>query len=213
MISECLADLHKPTNLAKQFELPAHHNQPSLMICNDKRRNQNKAMEFHILDNRPVPIANVNGEMVFEIFNTRNLTNSAGSLQEGYSRNIDIDSELKRINHYTDKCFYDNYKINPRDVSTKESSLAIHRNVLVHDYQIKRYPEPNKCMPSSAVRNAEFQECPYMPNVSSYKTSENEPVYYNFNNENYICDYPCNKLFNNTTKRSMLANNKNFRGW
>ena len=56
-------------------------------------------------------------------------TNNAGILLfEGYSRNIDVDSELKGINHYDNKCFYDNYKIDPSKVSPKESPLALYKN-------------------------------------------------------------------------------------
>ena len=206
MISECLEDLHEPTDLHLQYELPAKHNQPALMICNDKRTKQNKDTLFHYTDNRPVRIGNTER---YEIFNVRNLTNSAGALQKGYSRNIDIDSELKRINHYDDKCFQDNYKIHPMEVTPEESPLAIHRNTLVHDYQIKRFTTPNKCIDKDSVQNSEFEKCSYLPNLSSVSTNNNEPVYYEFNNEGYVCNYPCQRLFHNQTKRTTIPNNRN----
>ena len=93
------------------------------MICNDKRTKQNKDTLFHYTDNRPVRIGNTER---YEIFNVRNLTNSAGALQKGYSRNIDIDSELKRINHYDDKCFQDNYTKH-KDKKRKTRYLTRHK--------------------------------------------------------------------------------------
>ena len=47
-----------------------------------------------------------------------------------------------------------------------------------------------------------------MPPVCPYARPEqnlNAPVYYNFNNEDYVRNYPCQKLFNNMTSRRMIS--------
>jgi hypothetical protein len=103
------------------------YNFPSLIICNDKLVQQNRDILqkysdviYDECDNR---------------FNMRNLTNSAGLLQAGYSKNIDVDSHLKNINYYTDKCYYDNWKINPNDPKLDKCNGLKHNvKILVPDY-------------------------------------------------------------------------------
>ena len=212
MNSELLQDFDQPTDLHLHYQLPAQHNQPQFMICDDKLVKQNKNIQFHMLDNRPVPIGEPpaktpSGEVLYNDFNVRNQSSSAGSLQKGFSRNIDIDSELKRINHYTDKCFQDNYKIHPNEVDASQSALAHHADKLVNTYQVKRYPLPQPCLASNQVQ--QFNECTYLPNISSVSTTDNEPVYYEFNNYQYVRDYPCQRLFHNQTKRTAKPNNRN----
>ena len=97
MNSELLQDFYQPTDLHLHYQLPAQHNQPQFMICDDKLVKQNKNIQFHMLDNRPVPIGEPpaktpSGEVLYNDFNVRNQSSSAGSLQKGFSRNIDIDS-------------------------------------------------------------------------------------------------------------------------
>jgi len=45
----------------------------------------------------------------------------------GYARNIDVESELYRINYLNDKCFYSQYKINPNQNNT---SLYRYKEIL-----------------------------------------------------------------------------------
>ena len=76
---------------------------PHLIICNDpKQEYQNKK----ICNNYLGIIEDSNKNR----FNIRNLNSSGSGLQEGYSRNIDVDSHLKNINYYTNKCETFNYK-------------------------------------------------------------------------------------------------------
>ena len=96
---------------------------PKLIICDDSKRiNQNN----DIYKNYSDVIMDECGNR----FNMRNLTNSAGLLQKGYSRNIDLDSHLKNINFYNDKCFYDNWKTTPQgmDKSNPEYCNGLNRN-------------------------------------------------------------------------------------
>ena len=209
----------------------------------------------------------------YEPFNTRSF--NSPKLQEGYSRNIDLDSELKRINHVGDNCFYDNYKLHP-DEAAKCSGLYHHRLRLVNDYKpvnpdpcvsyaetpyksVITPPNMQKQMPilhkestndvmygdikfkesylskenltncrlsklneKKCINNfTPFQKCedllndPKLP--ASAKSLLNHqknlsgkvPQHYNFNHSNYTENYPCQRLFNNFTKRSTLPNMHN----
>lgn len=103
---------------------------PHLIITGDKLKQQNVDIYEKIMDHEVVTINNE--ESCKEPFNIRNL-NDSGLLQAGYARNIDLDSELKRINHLTDKCYYDNYKYHPLEAE-KGNGLYCHRKVLVNNY-------------------------------------------------------------------------------
>ena len=50
-----------------------------------------------------------------------------GDLFYGYARNIDVESELKKINYLDDKCFGSEYKINPNQ---SNSALYKYRTIL-----------------------------------------------------------------------------------
>lgn len=103
---------------------------PSLIVCNDKLRQQNNDILEKTLDYKILTINN--DPNCKTVFNVRNL-NDSGLLQKGYSINIDLDSELKRINHLTDKCYYDNYKYHPHE-APEGNGLYCHRETLVNDY-------------------------------------------------------------------------------
>ena len=99
---------------------------PPLIICKN-------------LNNQNDDIYNKYSDIIYDKcgnrFNMRNLTNSAGLLQEGYSKNIDIDSHLKNINYYDDKCFYDNWKLSPNDIKLKAcDGLKENAPILVPNY-------------------------------------------------------------------------------
>jgi hypothetical protein len=229
MISECLSDINKPTDLHKQFEVHTKTPYPQILICEDKKRTQHNEDQLqHYLDNEEINHCG-------QVFNVRNL-NDSGLLQAGYARNIDLDSELKRINHIDDKCYYDNYKTDPYDVQ-ECNGLYENRNVLVKDYapvgKDTNY-EPSlgqRCDngnpndrnrfnwkkhkingPNCLNKFGSFKECATpAPSPSSVRESllqktDNLPVYYNFNDDKYCADYPCQRVFNNFTKRSTIPN-------
>ena len=126
MISECLADFNNPTELHKQFELNTKTPYPQILICPDEKRNQhNDDQIHHYLDNEEINHCG-------QVFNVRNL-NDSGLLQAGYARNIDLDSELKRINHIDDKCYYDNFKTHPEDTE-KCNGLYENRNGILFGF-------------------------------------------------------------------------------
>ena len=100
---------------------------PPLIICDDSKRiNQN----IDIYQKYSDIIIDECGNR----FNIRNMKDSAGLLQEGYSRNIDLDSHLKNINFYNDKCFYDNWKMEPKKISENCNGLKRNEKILLPDY-------------------------------------------------------------------------------
>ena len=101
---------------------------PPLIICDDSKRiNVNIDIQQKYSD----IIVDECGNR----FNIRNLKDSAGLLQAGYSKNIDLDSHLKNINFYNDKCFYDNWKFPPNSNSIDPcNGLKRNEKILNTDY-------------------------------------------------------------------------------
>ena len=128
MINECLNDFFDRTELDSYFNQESPNKMPPLLICQDKLKQQNDdILNYNLLyqeairskpNNPQEPFSNMNNSYLNKPdncilpINVRSQSNAA-SLQEGYSKNIDVESELKRINFYNDKCFKDNYKLNP----------------------------------------------------------------------------------------------------
>jgi len=99
---------------------------PPLIICDDvKRTNSN--------DDIYQKFSDVIYDECGNRFNMRNLKDSAGILQEGYSRNIDLDSQLKNINFYADRCFYNKLKMLPTD--EKCDPLQYNSKLLYPNYE------------------------------------------------------------------------------
>ena len=222
MIEPCLINNKTAPDMSQFFPTESVNKMPPFVVCpstkldtyNQKIFQRNETFRF-----------NINGiEGCDEPFNMQNY----GNLQQEFAKNIDVDSELKRINYYDDKCYQDNYKVKP-----DQGRLKCHAKFLKKDYHqneqgrtfegqhgrvrhsfergdvlypdkavvtgglgsISEYPEPN-CVASPES----FQVCPY----EAPHQNPNTPVYYNFNNEEYIRHYPCQRLFHNMTKRKMI---------
>ena len=113
LVNECNENMNLDgtrAELDNVFFQKSIYNFPPLIICDDvKRNNQNS----NVYKNYSDVIYDECGNR----FNMRNLKDSAGLLQEGYSKNIDLDSHLKNINYYADKCYYDNWKLSPNEPS------------------------------------------------------------------------------------------------
>lgn len=116
------------TSLDNVFNQETPYKFPALIICNDvKLNNQNKDIYQKYSD--------IIYDKCENRYNIRNLNSSAGVLQEGYARNIDVDSHLKNINYYTDKCYYDNWKLSPNDDNLKPChGLKENAKILVPNY-------------------------------------------------------------------------------
>jgi len=93
-------------NLDEFFSQESINKMPALTICNDIKRDTQSSDIYK--NNTDTFIDNCGNP-----FNIKNLSSSASALQAGYSANIDLDSHLKNINYYNDKCFYDNWKLAP----------------------------------------------------------------------------------------------------
>ena len=203
--TECLKGLYQPTNLKEQYNQKSPNPYPALMICGDKLIQQNKDIELHYLD-----YYDGKGSCTLP-FNVRNLTSAGYALQEGYARNIDVDSELKRINHVRDKCYNDNYKMNHQEgVFNQHKKIYEQQTNLMNNIKSKSTNALNKkftiqdnCITKKDRTTFDKCENPPIPsNNDNYMN--NQSVYYSFNNQEYCKAFPCQKLFHNITRRSTL---------
>lgn len=110
------------------FQQDSPYKYPALIICDDSKRiNQSTDVYQKYMD--------VITDNCGNRFNIRNLNTSAGILQAGYSANIDLDSHLKNINYYNDRCYYDNWKISPNSEIPSCNGLKKNAQILVPDYR------------------------------------------------------------------------------
>ncbi len=232
MISECLNDINKPTQLHTFFDQESPYKYPAIMICPDEKREQHSYDVYqHYIDSRQLDDCGT-------VFNVRNL-NDSGLLQAGYSRNIDLDSELKRINHYDDKCYYDNYKVDPRDhVNDKCSGIGKNSSLLVKNYEPvgKDYSTHGQKLPCLEIDSTNpnspdkfnwgkhtysADSCNKFGSFDPAATprpernyladrvnveKNNVPQYYNFQQSDMCHNYPPQRLFYNFTKRKTMPN-------
>jgi hypothetical protein len=208
----CLSYIDKPSNLSEYFE--ERQQPPALMICPDKLQKQNQDLYNLKTQNEKLNIGSITkNERKYDQQNNNNCSynwvSNGGSgnnplLQSGYSKNIDLDSELKGINYTADKCFYDNRKNEPSHAKLETSSLYCHQNILVKDYTLnKENYQKDSNKPRQCGSFDSFRVC---PNDSSSNNDTNQPVYYEFSNDSYCSNYPCQRLFNNITRRKTLTN-------
>ena len=124
---------------------------PKLIICDDSKRINNNSDIYQ-------KYSDVIVDECGNRFNIRNLRDSAGVLQAGYSKNIDLDSHLKNINFYNDRCFYDNWKMEPKAVKEPCNGLKRNAEVLVPDYTPvgRRYGE---CIGSGPCADKNSSTC------------------------------------------------------
>ena len=136
---------------------------PRLLISADRREKQNAGQYQFYMDQEPVI---VNKPGCDEPFNVRSL-NDATELQKGFARNIDLDSELRRINHFADKCFYDSYKFHPDDAPAP-NGLYCNRDAIVKDYSVVGQPScARTSQPKSGITPAPLQNPQSEPKYSS----------------------------------------------
>ena len=195
MISECLHDINEDTEIEKFYNqtTPGVNLEQPLLIFKDKLIKQNKEIKNYNLNNE--------------------------KYKNKYIRDVDIESDLFRINLTRDKCYNDNYKM-----SHKEGPFIQHSNIydkqetLMNDIKNKskqslnnKLPLSPNCLPKKD--RFYFETCANKTPLPSnhnqgLNSNTNQPVYYRFNNQDYCKDFPCQRLFHNITKRSMLpANN------
>ena len=195
MITECLRDINDKTDLDSFYNQESPNKMPPLLICRDKLVKQNNEFEMYMLNQN----------------NIQNQSSAGSGLYEGYSNNIDIDSELKRINHIRDKCFNDNYKINHNEKPFKQHTKIYEKQTkLMNNIKTKSSNALNKkftiqdnCIPKKD--RTSFDKCENPPTPANNDNYiNNQSVYYSFNNQDYCKAFPCQKLFHNITRRSTL---------
>lgn len=239
------------------FQKESPYKYPSLIICDDSKRiNQSIDVYQKYMD--------VITDECGNRFNIRNLNTASGLLQAGYSANIDLDSHLKNINYYADRCYYDNWKLSPNSELPKYNGLKRNANILSPDYRsVGRHYEDclgsstsnavsspcwntpptdfnlaspdirqrydfghshNKFQTANCLRHTDRQEFPKgaapplesLQKVPSHGRSDTRLLdsinrgtqheFYKFFDSSQCVVYPNQRLFNNTTKRSMLPN-------
>lgn len=134
--------------LLEQYPQQSIYPFPALIISDDPRRTTHNHGTYNYAIAHGMLVYN-NDPACTEPFAVRNLNDAAG-LQTGYARNIDLDSELRRINHLGDKCFYDNYKFHPMEAPVG-NGLYCNRKELVKDYT--PVGKPN-CLPTQMQKSA-----------------------------------------------------------
>lgn len=115
------------SNIDYFFNQESPYKYPFLIICDDSKRITQSADIYQ-------KYMDVITDECGNRFNIRNQHDSAGILQAGYSANIDLDSHLKNINYYTDRCYYDNWKLAPNSVTEACNGLKRNAEILVPDY-------------------------------------------------------------------------------
>jgi len=157
--------------LLEQYPTKSAYPFPPLIISDDPRRTAHNNRTYNYAISHGMLVYN-NDPSCMEPFAVRNLNDATG-LQTGYARNIDLDSELRRINHLNDKCFYDNYKFHPMEAPVG-NGLYCNRKELVKDYT--PVGKPN-CMPTHMQKSA------ITPAQAQAPTTENK--YYSDNGVKY----------------------------
>jgi hypothetical protein len=188
------------TNELDQFFKPMDiKRHPTFMRCKMTRENFNKPINEYT---DPFDVK-INGKD--DCVETIHPGGPTRFRQKGFSKNVDIDSELKRINHYADKCYYNNYKLDPMgsDAKLMKSPLQCHDNIFkINETQSYKKSEQGSLLdrnnlPKPCIKMDKFNLCKNTPMTGR------QLELYDFGQPNYCAQYPCQKLFNNTTKRKM----------
>ena len=177
-------------NLDVFFNKDIQNKFPPVIICNDiKNANQSEDIYKKYMD--------VITDECNNRFNIHDTRSSAGILQAGYSANIDLDSHLKNINYYKDKCYYDNWKLAPN--SKTYDCLGINRNatILTPDY-------------TPVGRNYNDSLCVNITNKTNTNTNNVSGNNNNNNNNNPKWNTPPTDINceTNIRKRYVFDNNK-----
>lgn len=110
---------------------------PAFMRCNINRESHN----IPLYDRQKPIIFSTDGKQDKCINDV--IPSGIGNRFYGFSRNIDVDSELKRINRKYDRCNTDNFKLSPND---ERSPLFCNRDMLlVGDTKKEKNDSPMTC--------------------------------------------------------------------
>jgi hypothetical protein len=157
-----------------------------------KQAPQESFNEFNVSDSMTPDLVNLGGR---------------GDVFYGYARNIDVESELKRINFLDDKCFDNRFKIDPTKPTTP---LYYHRDMIVKDY-IKAQDGTYRGYQTKPLQCLDLNEKINNHVVKPYPEF-NENMFHvgpGFNNIKEEC-YPKEQAFNNFTKRRTIYTRNKF---
>jgi len=202
MTTELLKTLDDRRNFADYYPSQSVINHPPLLICADKLALQNKNISDYYLDTRPIVINGIAG--CEEPYNLR--SQHSTELQAGYARNIDIDSELRNINFYADKCFYDRYKVDPRNPpksadGSKPNRMACVANNIVHNYTEFRRERLASRQTAGCLTLEKFPECQHQTATAKtqlYQLPANA-------DNNHCLNWGCQQPYNNFTKMKLQS--------
>jgi hypothetical protein len=196
--TELLSKLKDQSTLSEFYPSESVIKHEPLLMCGDKLALQNKHIYNHYMESSPSLIA----VGCVEPFNTR--SQKTAELQRGYSRNIDIDSELKCINFYADKCFYDRYKVDPHNppqsYTGEPNSIKCVANTIVHNYAgLRRERLAPRQLPG-CLPLEQFPECTHPTSTARHQLYQ-LPA----SPDNQCLNWGCQQAFNNFTKRKLLS--------
>ena len=231
MIKPCYAtQTQPPNNMEEYFPTESVYKYPPLMICpSTKLDKHNEA----IFQRNETFMFNMNGiEGCSEQFNLKNYGNlQAGYSQnidiDSELKNINYIADKCYQNNYKTRpddqnsrlrchsnILIKDYEANEQGRLIEGQNPTSEPTLNLHNVQSRRagplYPDkevingtlgqPSAHPSPNCVNPESFEVCPYFPPHQN----QNVPVHYHFNNEDYIGNYPCQRLFNNVTKRKMI---------
>lgn len=189
----------KTNELNQFFEMQDIKRHPTFMRCNMTRDNYQSVFNDYI---KPFDVNFNDNDKCPE---TINPNAPSGKQSNGLIKYIDIDSELKGNNRVQDKCYYNKYIIDPlgRDTEVLNSPLKCHKNIFrINETQSHKRAESGSLLdknmiPNPCIKMQQFTLCKNTPITSKQIKT------YDFSQRDYCAQYPCQKVFNNMTKRSM----------
>lgn len=137
-----------------------------------------------------------------------------------YVSKIDVESDLKQINHIRDKCYNDNYILNRNEGEFKQHKKIYNKEEELMHYmknkaqysnklnKLKKIDEKNtQCMTFNNdneynMINNNHDKVPLEYNYDHISTLQDQNVKCIFNNQDYCRDFECQKQFNNMTRRT-----------
>jgi hypothetical protein len=240
----CRDKLQKQNNEVQDYILNKNNNKISslgtykkynLNMCNDTlnhklyTENRNEKISTSYLNdninNLNNNIVNLDNTYKNLIIHDPNELNKYKADYKQYVSKIDVESDLKQINHIQDKCYNDNYILNRNEGEFKQHKKIYNKEEELMHYMKNKAQKSNK-LNKLRKRNEKNTNCmtfnkdsdsdsdndndnnmindniPLEYNYEHISILQNEKVNYIFNNQDYCRDFECQKQFNNMTRRT-----------
>jgi hypothetical protein len=225
----CRDKLQKQNNEVQDYILNKNNNKISslgtykkynLNMCNDTlnhklyTENRNENISTTYLNNNTI---NLNNNTIKH--NPDKLIDREAAYKQ-YVSKIDVESDLKQINHIRDKCYNDNYILNRNEGEFKQHKKIYNKEEELMHYmknkaqysnklnKLKKIDEKNtQCMTFNNdneynMINNNHDKAPLEYNYDHISTLQDQNVKCIFNNQDYCRDFECQKQFNNMTRRT-----------